>query len=749
MTPFILSSDRLQIALEFAAKGFRVYPQTRAKKGFFDDFQILATTDAAQIKGWARTFPKCNWAVMTGEPRRINQINTEMVQGAELQPGILVVDIDIKKNQPGEESLKRLTDDIEPETFSVRTGSGGRHLYFWLPIDLDLEIAGWNFDKIGYKGLEVKGVRTWATLPGAIYDDGREYRIIKNVEPATAPEWLLALCREYKKARQTPSTIEGDNTGKITPGGRNAMLTSFAGMLRKRGLDETSILQRVAMENQHRCDPPLPLDEVKTIAKSVAAYPIPDYDIDDIDDASKFNATLDSRFLWCEKHQCWYLFDCGIWQRDDERMILMQKVKAFVKDCEHDAVVQNDDNAKKHFKAIARNLARMKRIIDSMKSEVAVIADMFDKRDTLLNCRNGTYDLEHSDFYPHRKDELHTKQINAEYKPEAEPPKLWLDFLNEIFKSDKDLILYIQKVLGYSLAGGTGEQEFYILFGQGNNGKSQLIKAYSLLCGGYAHSMSADRIMMSKYQNNDTYMAQLKKIRSLFCSEASDMKTLDSALIKMLTGGEALTVAQKYERPETFEISAKIFLITNHKPTIRDSTEGIWRRVRLIPFDYEVPVEKRVQDFGIKLFEANPSGLLNWLIEGYKLYRIDGLKPPKIVLDHSKEYRNEEDLIVQFIDEKCVRSNSTQISLEELWKNYKTYLEANGQHGTKKRFSRDLKEKKFRMERQGCGMVVMNLRMRGELEMNVEGLEETVSQELSEAPAAEPAVDTLKKVGLI
>jgi putative DNA primase/helicase len=128
--------------------------------------------------------------------------------------------------------------------------------------------------------------------------------------------------------------------------------------------------------------------------------------------------------------------------------------------------------------------------------------------------------------------------------------------------------------------------------------------------------------------------------------------------------------------PETFEISAKVFLSTNHKPKIKDSSEGIWRRIRLIPFNYIVPKEKRIKDFGKILFEENPSGLLNWLIDGYNGYKVEGLTLPEIVKKNSESYRQKEDDVGQFLLARCInRDGDTCYSIQgkSLFEEYKKY----------------------------------------------------------------------------
>jgi putative DNA primase/helicase len=722
---YLTSTQKLPIALEFASKGFRVFPQTQGKKGYFEKFQELASTDETQIRDWARIHQGCNWAAMMGP--------------------LIVVDIDIKNGGKGEESLKKATEDTTPETFTVRTGSGGRHLYFKAP--QGKEVGNIQFKIIGYPDLEVKGLRGWVTLPGSTYTDGREYVITKNIEPAECPEWLLTIIGLYQNRKPSEERKETVEVETIPQGGRNDYMIRMAGGLRRRGFDEVHIFSALEIENR-KCDPPLPESELRTIAHSAAGYAVPKYSLDDFGDSERIIDYLEDNYRWCQIHNTWYYYACGVWQRDDQELKVQKEVKKAVDQFLEDATSKQDKFEKAHFFAIRKNFTRIKRLMDCMKSDVTVMVDMFDANHNLLNCRNGVYDLDNLRFMPHVKEHYHSKQVNADYDPTAETPKIFLDFLNEILQGNQELIRYIQKILGYALTGGTGEQEFYIMWGGGNNGKSQLIKAFYLLNDSYCHQMSADKLMMQKYSNNDTYLCQLKKIRSLFCSESDNVKTLDANLIKLLSGGEPLTVAQKYERPETFEISAKVFLITNNQPTIRDTTEGMWRRIRLIPFTYEVPIEKRVKDFGIKLYNAGPSGLLNWFIEGYKLYRIEGLTPPKCVIDESMAYRNEEDIVLQFLTEKCVNVKTEKITLEKLHQSFKEYADGYGHNFSKKRLSKELKAKKYLIEHGRNGAIVCGIAWKDETPEAVADAP-LLAPPVTAAPAPETGEEeAMRKAGL-
>ncbi|MEX2443323.1 MAG: bifunctional DNA primase/polymerase [Alkalispirochaeta sp.] len=239
-------SDRVALAVAFASAGFRVFPQDRSKRGI-KGFPELATTDPEQIRTWAKTFSRHNFA-------------------GYLPGGWAVLDIDIKGDADGYESLGKLSEDDETPTLTVRSGSGGEHRFYLT------EAHAKSGDLNGFPGLEIKAGETasgWITLPGAVYADGREYRVTHALPPAKAPAWLETVTT---KGSASPASSTVPVNGSIPRSERNRTLTSLAGTMQRRGMGQESILSALMAENAAKCDPPLPDDEVRDIARSVTRY---------------------------------------------------------------------------------------------------------------------------------------------------------------------------------------------------------------------------------------------------------------------------------------------------------------------------------------------------------------------------------------------------------------------------------------------------------------------------------------------
>ncbi len=248
---------------------------------------------------------------------------------------------------------------------------------------------------------------------------------------------------------------------------------------------------------------------------------------------------------------------------------------------------------------------------------------------------------------PNIKD-LITKKSLFIYDREAECPT-WNLFIQQIFNKDQELIHFIQKAMGYALSGDVSEQCLFILWGTGANGKSTFLNVLQYLFGDYACSTMIETFMKkSSEQSND--LARLKGARLVTTSEVEQGKPLSESLIKTVTGEDELTARFLYGEYFSFKPTFKIFMATNHKPKIRGADNGIWRRIKMIPFTVTIPPEQRDKKLTEKLIAEN-SGILNWLIKGYAMWRKEGLSEPDAIRNANEEYRMDMDSVGTFIND--------------------------------------------------------------------------------------------------
>ncbi|WP_461240670.1 DNA primase family protein, partial [Paucilactobacillus sp. N302-9] len=181
--------------------------------------------------------------------------------------------------------------------------------------------------------------------------------------------------------------------------------------------------------------------------------------------------------------------------------------------------------------------------------------------------------------------------------------------------------------------------------------------------------------------------------RLVTSSEPNDGVRLDEGLVKQLTGGDTVTARYLYGKEFEYQPQFKLWLATNHKPIIRGTDDGIWRRLMLIPFKVQIPIEKVDKDLKYKL-ERESVGILNWIVEGALKWQREGLNPPESVTNASKEYRDEMDVITMFVNECCDTDVSYRAPAGELFKTYKNWAVENSEYSmSKQKFGREMQQK--------------------------------------------------------
>lgn len=262
----------------------------------------------------------------------------------------------------------------------------------------------------------------------------------------------------------------------------------------------------------------------------------------------------------------------------------------------------------------------------------------------LFNAEKQTINLKTGETHVPKQKDLLTKKSLFVYDKNAKCP-IWDMFLMQIFNNDLDLIHFVQKALGYTLSGDISEQCMFILFG----------------------------------------------------SEAEENKPMSESLIKQITGGDKITARFLYGEYFDFLPTFKIFMATNHKPKISGGDNGIWRRIKLIPFSVSIPAEKRDRHLTEKLMAKN-SGILSWLLEGYHMLEKEGLQEAEAVREANDEYRFDMDIVQNFITE-CLDINASlneRILNAELYDTFTKWCEkSNETILSQRKFTSKMKEKNY------------------------------------------------------
>lgn len=377
------------------------------------------------------------------------------------------------------------------------------------------------------------------------------------------------------------------------------------------------------------------------------------------------------------------LYDSKRWVDDIEGL----SARASAKDLS-DALVRyavSVDTEGKYLKAVTSlcNIRNRNNMLQDSRDMYFFTNEELDKNDYLLNLQNGTLDLSENEpcFIEHSPDLLLSKICNVEYDSTA-TCKEWEKFLLEIMQGDKEKIQYLQKIAGLSLTGNTEQETCFILYGSTTrNGKSTFCETLIHLLGDYALTMKPETLAVK--QNLDSRqasgdVARLAGCRFCNASEPPKRMLFDTALLKSLLGRDSITARHLHQREFSFIPKFKLVINTNYLPTITDDTVFSSGRINVISFDRHFEPHEQDKYLKDKLRSSTElSGILNWCIEGLRLYRQQGLEPPKTVQNATETYRTDSDKIGNFINE-CLTKTGKNSKAKDIYEIYIKWCDDNG-----------------------------------------------------------------------
>jgi putative DNA primase/helicase len=296
---------------------------------------------------------------------------------------------------------------------------------------------------------------------------------------------------------------------------------------------------------------------------------------------------------------------------------------------------------------------------------IPVMADELDTAPYILTVLNGTLDLRSGELRPHRREDFITKLAPVDYDSEAECPK-FMRFLAQITDGDEELQGFIQRAIGYGLTGDTSEQVLFIPYGTGANGKTTLLNLVQDMLGDSSLQTPTDTFVRKRERMATNDLARLRGARFVVATEVAEDGRLDEVMVKQITGGDMISARMLYREFFDFRPQCKVFLVTNYKPEIRGSDEGIWRRIMLIPFEVRIREEDRDKHLPEKLREELP-GILAWAVRGCLAWQKVGLAPPENVKAATAEYREEMDWMSAFLKERCVLKEGAKAKAGDLF----------------------------------------------------------------------------------
>ena len=432
------------------------------------------------------------------------------------------------------------------------------------------------------------------------------------------------------------------------------------------------------------------------------------YNLTDLGNAERFANMFTDQIKYCSQFGKWLLWDGRRWAIDDTEQI-MKHAKKCVRSMYADAGEIDDYDQRKSFLQHANrseSLARMSSMITLARHMLAVTVDELDADPWLLNVLNGTLNLKTGKIQPHDPSNNITKLAPITYDPAANP-QIFHDFIRSVFAENENVIQFMQRFLGYCLTGDTREQKFMIAWGSGQNGKGTLLNLILDILGDNAETTPADTIMAKKSEGIPNDIARLRGARYVLASETQKGRRMNEALVTQMTGQDRM--AARFLHQEFFEFwpQFKIVLLTNDKPNASGDASALWRRIMLTPFTQKFEGAKCDNTLREKLrHPAEMAGVFRWLVDGCLAWQKNGLQPPDEVIQATTDYRNENDVLGDWLEENCIIGNYVTGKIADLYKNFEEWSLNNGEKHffNKKKFSQYLAQKGYELYKGTAGV---------------------------------------------
>lgn len=387
-----------------------------------------------------------------------------------------------------------------------------------------------------------------------------------------------------------------------------------------------------------------------------------------------------------------------VWKTDEEGLIAFHLTKIIQKGLYRYIGRKGTDVQKNFIKFVEKLSARGKRevMLKEAKDFLFVDSTIWDARGELLNCQNGVYDLHTHELLKHSPEFFLTKITNVEYLPDVKSQD-WETFIEEVTQSPEKA-RYLQVKFGYGMTSDTSEESLDIIYGKTTrNGKSTVLETMTYILGSYAMNVNPETLAQkprdSRSPSED--VARLNGCRFLVCPEPPKRMVFDVSRVKTFIGRDTLTARNLYEKSFEFVPCFKLFMNTNYLPLVTDDTLFSSGRVRVITFDRHFTEEEQDKTLKDRLrTPENVSGILNWCLDGLKIYQREGIVVPQCIKEATHEYRESQDKINQFITDKLEESEGGVLTVKDIYPKYYDWCKCNG-YGVegKRNFIEELKSK--------------------------------------------------------
>jgi len=682
--------DMKGYALSYARNGLNIFPVHSIKDGICScrgspkckpgkhprtsNGLLAATSDLHQVEEWWTKWPDANIGY---------------------RPSAREIVLDIEK-----EGLKRglLGELIKrfgplPTGKTSQTGGGGMHLFFTLPEGApEIKSSAKVFDC-----LDIRTVKGYVILPPSNHMSGNSYAW-KKEGGTEVPEMPMNWCIGIAQAQSTKAA-PNNNAGpkKYTEGSRNHSMFKMASAAIGKRKEPQEVLKELRRENKRLCSPPLPDKELKMIAESAAKYGPNENTIHD-EELEQIRIAKLQNLVTGEPNN--------------------QKIDhvALMRACDEVNKVRKLKEQKEQYAAYARGvyvtgpaaqneiLTTAKGLLEDYKEAlgwdvqrlftsrtrtefwnqvyleaIQTAITEWDQDDYKLNVYNGVIDLITGELLKHSPDYLMTKQATVSYNKSAKCP--WWEKVIARQLKEEERRKYFQGLCFRLLTGDMNEKAFYLIVGPTDTAKSLILNTVAGILGPYAARATRETFIETYHENPRWEVASWIGKRLVYVQEFKPADYWFEPLLKDWTGGESITAAKKHMHEMTFKPKGKIVMATNNIPMSRSMDGAFVNRVRIIPFESQIP--KTEQDYNMQQrFIGEFSGILNWMLAGIDAIDEIGLGVPDWMQEYLDFYKVETDPLNGFAENCLTPAGGVEIAAAALYQTYAEYMRMLGANPT-------------------------------------------------------------------
>jgi P4 family phage/plasmid primase-like protien len=403
-----------------------------------------------------------------------------------------------------------------------------------------------------------------------------------------------------------------------------------------------------------------------------------------LDAGDMYAAAYEESFKYCGELGKWHFFSGKAWTED-----LKERYEQGGKHLLAQAIQAAEEHKVEEWMKWSRTAARAASPAAIARwartdPRIAVQLSDFDRHRHLITLDNGIYDLDTDTFTAgHDPKLLLTKLVPVAYDKDAAAPD-WEQFLQTVLP-DEAIRGYLQRAIGHTLLGDAQERALFLLHGESGTGKSQVIKVFEQLFGDFAET--ADPTTFNEQSKRATISNGLNDLRGkrfVSLSELEEGEKLNESLVKRLTGGDTAKSRGLYQENRQWQVQFTLWMATNYLPKLNSDDAAMWRRVKPIKFPTVIAEQgKEIKRYGEKLFAKESAGILNWVLQGVRMYLADGLDDLEQITEAVTQYRRDVDTVAQFVEAAVeenlvVKEPAQQMPSRNLHAMYRAWCERNG-----------------------------------------------------------------------